>query len=88
MGRILLRTLGALVLSVLVFPLFVYVFLFLYVKWAVWAYPHNNSMATLLGFFYGICIDALVSICCFILVFVWTGRSFPKPKTQRPEISN
>jgi hypothetical protein len=83
MGRIVLRILGGLVLSVLALPLIVYSFLFLYVKlWAVWAYPHNNSMATLSGFFYGICIGALASICCFILVFVWTGRKFPKPASQ------
>jgi len=87
MGRMLLRILGALVLSVLAFPLTVYLFLILYVKWAVWAYPHNNSMATLSGFFYGICVGALASICCFILVFVWTGREFPKPSIQRSEIS-
>ena len=82
MGKILLRILAALVVSILTFPLTVYLFLYLYVKWAVWAYPHNNSMATLSGFFYGICIGALTTIACFIVVFVWTGRRFPISSPQ------
>lgn len=42
-----------------------------YVDWAVWRYPHNNSMAGMTAFMYGIPIGAFCGIAVFCLVFFW-----------------
>src|SRR5271154_6043459 len=45
------------------------VFSIAYVDWAVWRYPHNNSMAGLAAFMYGIPVGAICGISGFCLAF-------------------
>ena len=82
-----LRVLAALVLSALTFALTAISFLYAYVYWAGWKYPHSSSMAPLGGFFYGIIIGLLAAIVCFVGVFIWTGKTFPRSSPRSQEIS-
>ena len=44
------------------------IFSFTYVRWAVWRYPHNNSMAGLAALMYGVPIGMAVAAGVFLLV--------------------
>jgi hypothetical protein len=55
------------------------VFNIAYVDWAVWRYPHNNSMADFAAFMYGIPVGAICGIASFCLVFFY-NKAGPWPK--------
>ena len=42
-----------------------------YINWAVWRHPHNNSMAGLAAFIYGIPIGAICGIVVFCVAFFY-----------------
>lgn len=42
--------------------------------WAVWRYPHNNSMAGLSGFFLGLPVGVVFSVIGFIVAYYRSGR--------------
>jgi tetrahydromethanopterin S-methyltransferase subunit E len=42
-----------------------------YIKWAVWRYPHHNSMAGLAAFLYGLPVGAICGIIAFCFVFFY-----------------
>jgi len=47
------------------------VFSIAYVNWAVWRYPHNNSMAGLAAFMFGIPLGAICGVVAFCFVFFY-----------------
>lgn len=65
----------AVVVAVVVFVVTFVAFNFLYIQWAVWRYPHNNSMAGLAAFIYGLPVAAGFALLGFAAAARWT-----KPK--------
>ncbi|MGO9306947.1 MAG: hypothetical protein ACLP3R_25140 [Candidatus Korobacteraceae bacterium] len=57
------------------------VFRIAYVDWAVWRYPHNNSMAGFAAFMYGIPVGAISGVIGFCLVFFY-GKVGPWPENR------
>ena len=60
------------------------VFNIAYIEWAVWCYPHNNSMAGLAAFIYGIPVSLLIGLVTFTLL----RQRFRKKRHGGPVDSN
>jgi hypothetical protein len=71
MRRFLLATAGALIALTVSFL----VFNFAYIEWAVWKYPHHNSMAGFAAFIYGIPVALGAGVIAFVIVFLKSKRS-------------
>ncbi len=64
----------ALVESILAFLISFIVFNICFIFWAEWRYPHNNSMAGLSAFIYGLPVGGFVAVLVFIIVFARLKR--------------
>jgi hypothetical protein len=58
---------GTFILSFVVFNV-------VFIQWAVWRYPHNNSMAGFAAFIYGVPVGMIFAAIAFVIAFRRTGR--------------
>jgi len=72
MGKRIGRSFG---MAVLVFLVSYLIFNIAYCEWAVWRYPHNNSMAGVAAMIEGFPVGIACAVVGFVITFYRKGRS-------------